>query len=95
MGSNCCRRHVKGKEATSNTKIVANMPTAAAAAAAAATASAAAVESAADAATTAAGATAAPGSSPRSTITPVLSRILTSLSCGLQAQQILTASGRK
>ena len=37
VGSNCCRRHVKGKEATSNTKIVANMPTAAAAAAAAAT----------------------------------------------------------
>ena len=37
VGWNCCRRHVKGKEATSNTKIVANMPTAAAAAAAAAT----------------------------------------------------------
>merc|ERR1739838_890464 len=37
VGSNCCRRHVKGKEATSNTKIVANKPTAAAAAAAAAT----------------------------------------------------------
>ena len=37
MGWNCCRRHVKGEEATSNTKIVANMPAAAAAAAAAAT----------------------------------------------------------
>ena len=37
MGWNCCRRHVKGEEATSNTKIVANMPAAAAGAAAAAT----------------------------------------------------------
>ena len=37
MGWNRCRRHVKVKEATSNTKIVANMPSAAAAAAAAAT----------------------------------------------------------
>ena len=37
MGWNCCRGHVKGEEATSNTKIVANMPAAAAAAAAAAT----------------------------------------------------------
>merc|ERR1712033_80003 len=37
VGSNCCRRHVKGKEATSDTKIVADMPTAAAAAAAAGT----------------------------------------------------------
>ena len=37
MGWNCCRRHVKGEEATSNTKIVANMPAAAAAATAAAT----------------------------------------------------------
>ena len=36
MGWNCCRRNVKGEEATSNTKIVANMPAAAAAAAAAA-----------------------------------------------------------
>ena len=37
MGWNCCRGHVKGEEATSNTKIVANMPAATAAAAAAAT----------------------------------------------------------
>ena len=35
VGWNCCRGHVKGEEATSNTKIVANMPAAAAAAAAA------------------------------------------------------------
>ena len=33
VGWNCCRRHVKGKEATSNTKIVASMPAAAATAA--------------------------------------------------------------
>ena len=33
VNQDCCRRHVKGEEATSNTKIVANMPTAAAAAA--------------------------------------------------------------
>ena len=37
MGWNCCRRHVKGEEATSNTKIVANMPAPAAAAAATST----------------------------------------------------------
>ena len=37
VGWNCCRRHVKGEEAISNIKIVANMPAAAAAAAAAAT----------------------------------------------------------
>ena len=37
VGWNCCRRHVKSEEATSNTKIVANMPAAAAAATAATT----------------------------------------------------------
>ena len=31
MNTSCCRKHVKGGEATSNTKIVANMPAAAAA----------------------------------------------------------------
>ena len=31
MNTSCCRKHVKGGEATSNTKIIANMPAAAAA----------------------------------------------------------------
>ena len=48
----------------------------------------------ADAATVSADATAA-CSSPCTNITAVLPRILTSLTCGLHAQQILTASGHK
>ena len=66
-------------------------PATAAAAAAAAVAVAVAT---ADAATASADATAA-CSSPCTNITAVLPRILTSLTCGLHAQQILTASGRK